>query len=470
MGIQLERAGIDSFAIFEKADDLGGTWRDNTYPGAACDSPCFAYCYSFEQKTDWSHKWAPQAEILEYIGHCADKYGLRPHIRFGTEIAGARFDDEEGVWQLETTGGERFVAEILVSAVGQLSRPAVPEIAGLASFRGDCFHSARWNHDVELEGRNVAVVGNAASAIQFIPEIAPLARRLTIFQRSANWMIPRGDRAYRESEKRRFGRHPWLARLYRWSLWLRFEIRFPVFRQNRIMSRSMARLCEMSMRSLVADRELQEHLIPDYPIGGRRFLISDDYYQALGRDNVEVVTCGIDYLTADAVVDSDGRSHPADVVILATGFESTSFLAPMKIEGPGRRSLEQEWKDGAKAYLGISVAGFPNFFVMYGPNTNLGHNSILFMIECQARYILECVQRMEALDLKYLDLRREVMDDYNERLQRELAGTVWAATPRSWYKTADGKITNNWSGTTARYWWRTRKVDLDLYHQRRLGS
>jgi len=466
LGIQLRRAGIRSFTILEKAEQLGGTWRDNIYPGAACDTPSFAYCFSFEQKTDWSRKWAPQSEILEYLEHCARKYELLPHIRFGTEVSGARFDDEQGIWKVVTRSGETLTADVLVSAVGQLNRPYVPALPGLQRFRGDCFHSARWDPDFEPSGRNIAVIGNAASAIQFVPELAKRAARLSIFQRSANWMLPRGDRPYSEAEKRRFARHPTLARLYRWWIWLSFELRYPVFRRNRLLGRRIEALAKRNMRSQISDPVLQRALVPAYPIGGKRILISDDYYAALARDNVEVVTSPIDRVCENGVLTRDGRTHPADAVILATGFESTSFLAPMAIEGSGGRSLEHEWKDGAEAYLGISVAGFPNFFLMYGPNTNLGHNSIIFMIECQTRYILDCLRKMDARGLATLELRREAMDDYNARLQRELERSVWAATPQSWYKTADGRITNNWSGTTARYWWRTRKADLRVYEQR----
>ena len=278
-------------------------------------------------------------------------------------------------------------------------------------------------------------------------------------------MLPKLDREYSEAEKRRFSRHPLLARLYRWWIWLSFELRYPIFRRNGFLSRRLEGLADRSMRAVVADPQLQEILVPDYPIGGKRILISDDYYATLNRDDVEVVTRDIDHLTDDAVVTRDGRRLPVDVVILATGFESTAFLAPMAIAGLDRRSLESEWKEGAQAHLGMSVAGFPNFFMTYGPNTNLGHNSILFMIECQARYIVDCIRQLVAHDLKYLDLRREVMDAYNERLQKELERTVWAATGKSWYKTEDGRITNNWSGTTTRYWWRTRKLDISLYHQ-----
>ncbi len=463
LGIQLKRAGIHSFTIFEKAAQLGGTWRDNTYPGAACDVPAFAYCFSFEQGTNWSRKWAPQSEILAYMEHCARKHRLLPHIRFDTEIAGARFDAEQGRWTLRTTAGEEIAADVLVSATGQLNRPVVPRLPGLDRFRGKSFHSARWDHTYDLTGRTVAVVGNAASAIQFIPQIAPVVRQLHVFQRSANWMVPRGDRAYTEREKRRFARHRLLARLYRWWIWLQYEMQWPLFRRNRFAARHVTRRAADNLSAHVADPRTRDVLTPDYPIGGKRILISDDYYQALGRRNVELVTSGIDGFTEAAVVTRDGQTRPVDAVILATGFDSTSFLAPMEIEGLNGRSLHAEWRHGARAFLGITVAGFPNLFLTYGPNTNLGHNSIIFMIECQVRYIIDCIEQLVARDLKYMDLRHDVMETYNARLQEELRATVWATTDRSWYKTADGTITNNWSGSTIRYWWRTRRADLGCY-------
>ncbi len=466
LGIQLKKRGIESFTIFEKSDRVGGTWRDNTYPGACCDVPAFAYCFSFEQKTDWSRKWAPQAEILDYMEHCARKYDLIRHIRFNTEITDARWNDEECVWRLRTSRGEEIVADVLVSGVGQLNRPFTPKIDGMERFRGVSFHSACWRHDVDFTGKRVAVVGNAASAIQFIPQIAPKVAQLYIFQRSANWMIPRGDRSYTEAEKKRFASNPLLSRLYRWSIWLRHEMNWPMFRGNGFVSRRTARAAEQHMRSIVKDPKLQDVLVPDYPIGGKRILISDDYYQSLNRENVEVVTSPIRHIIEHSVMTRDGRTLPVDVIILATGFESTDFLAPIKIEGRHGRPLKEEWRDGARAYLGIAVPDFPNLFLMYGPNTNLGHNSIIFMIECQTNYILDCLAQMDANRLAAIDLRREIMDEFDARLQDELDRTVWASTGKSWYKTEEGRITNNWFGTTTRYWWKTRHADISLFHQR----
>jgi len=469
LAIRLLRTGAGEPVILEKAERLGGTWRENTYPGAACDLMSFAYCFSFEQKTDWSRKWSPQPEILEYLDHCAEKYGVLPHVRFGTEVLGARFDEATGTWHVRTRCDgreETLEADVLVSGVGQLHRPWTPEVPGLDAFAGATFHSAEWRHDVALAGKRIGVVGNGASAIQFIPEIAREAARVEVFQRTPNWIIPRGDRAYTEAEKRRFARHPWLAKLYRWLIWARQEaLFFPVMVGHRWLSKRLEEFALENMREHVRDPELQEALTPDYPVGGKRVLIHDDYYPALARANVELVTSPIERADATGLVTADGRHHDFDVIVFATGFDTTHFLAPMRIEGRGGRVLDQEWKDGAEAYLGIAVAGFPNFFMMYGPNTNLGHNSIIFMIECQAEYVLQCVQRLGERGLRWLDLHPAVQRAFNQRLHRDLERTAWARTDHSWYKTAAGKITNNWSSTTLRYWWDTRKPDFGEYRE-----
>lgn len=463
LAIHLLRDGIRSFRIYEKGDGVGGTWRDNTYPGAACDLASFAYCFSFEQKTDWSRKWSPQEEILEYMRGCADKYGLGAYACLGTEIAGARFDESDRLWRLRTAGGEEIEADVVVSGVGQLSRPAIPAIEGLDRFTGKVFHSARWDHDYHLPGRRVAVLGNAASAIQFIPPVARKVARLFVFQRSANWMAPRNDRAYTPSEKERFTRYPLLAKLYRWWIWILHELWFPVFRGNSTIGAIWERGAVRYMESIVADPELRRALVPDYPIGAKRILISDDYYQALVRDNVELVTEPIARLTEHAIVTASGRKIEVDAVILATGFRSTEFLAPIEVRGRRGVSLGEAWKDGPKAYYGMAASGFPNFFMMYGPNTNLGHNSIIFMIECQTGYIMQCIRRLRSDGLATLEIRADVVEAYDRRLQQELGRTAWAAVDHSWYKDASGRITNNWSGTTARYWWHTRRANPEDY-------
>ena len=463
LAIQLKKAGIESFTIFEKGARLGGTWRDNVYPGCACDVPSFLYCFSFEPKHDWSRKWAPQAEILDYLEKCADKYELVPHIRFSTGVESARFDAAAGLWRVRTTRGEEVVAEVLVSGVGQLNRPHVPQIPGLEEFAGESFHSARWNQDYVLDGKDVAVVGNAASAVQFVPEIAPRVRNLYVLQRSANWMLPKQDGPYTERDQETFHLFPFLAVLYRWLIWFFLEIRFTLFRKNRLARWIATRIASEHLADQVSAPELRKALTPDYRIGAKRILISDDYYPALQRNNVRLLTDGIDRVTRDGIVVTSGDLLRVDAVIFATGFESTSFLAPMTLYGKNGTSLSEAWKDGAEAYLGITVSGFPNFFMLYGPNTNLGHNSIIFMLECQVRYIVQIIEHMVRRRLKAVEVRPEVMATYNRWMRAELDETVWAEVGKSWYKTASGRITNNWSRTTTSYWWRTRRVDFMAY-------
>jgi cation diffusion facilitator CzcD-associated flavoprotein CzcO len=464
LAIRLKRLGIESFTILEKADRLGGTWRENTYPGAACDVPSILYSFSFEPKSDWSRLWSPQAEIREYMEDCTRRNDVLRHVRFGVEVTGARFAERAGTWTVRTAAGESIEADVLVCAVGQLHHPSIPSLPGLETFQGQWFHSARWNHDCDLAGKRVAVVGNAASAIQFIPEIAKRTAWLGVFQRSANWMVPRLDRAYTAREQWALAHVPGLRRFLRAFAWLSLELwLYPLMRQVRRLQRLHASASTRYMESVVADPPLRAALTPDYPIGGKRILLTDGYYETLQRDDVSLLTAPIERIEADAVVTGDGRRHPADVIILATGFRTNPFLASLTIEGRGGRVLAKDWADGAHAYYGLTVAGYPNFFMLYGLNTNLGHNSIIFMLECQMRYVLSAVRRLEADDLLFLDLKPEVMRRFNERLQAVLCDSAWAAAGPSWYKDASGRITNNWPWSTLWYWWCTRALAVTDY-------
>jgi cation diffusion facilitator CzcD-associated flavoprotein CzcO len=465
MGIQLLKAGISSFTILEKSDQVGGTWLDNQYPGAACDVPSHYYCFSFEPNPDWTHKYSRQPEIQRYLAHCAEKYRILPHVHFGTEVASASFDEASATWRVRTKRGETFEADVLVSGVGQLNRPFVPDLPGLSEFEGVSFHSARWNKAHDLNGKNVAVIGNGASAIQFIPHVAKQARKLTIFQRSPNWIVPRGDYAYGENAKKWFRRFPLALKPYRWWFYLRHEINYLAFGAQGRMARFMETAARAHMETHVPDPALRARLTPDYRVGCKRILIDDDFMPALARPNVEVVTEPIERIERDGVRTKDGVVHPADTLVLATGFETQSFLAPIQIEGLGGRKLDQVWGKGAEAYLGLTVSGFPNFFMMYGPNTNLGHNSIIFMIECQVRYAMQCIQALRKRGLRWLDVRPDVQQRYNAELQKELGETAWSAGCKSWYKNAEGKVTNNWSTWTVRYWWRTRRAKLADFEQ-----
>jgi cation diffusion facilitator CzcD-associated flavoprotein CzcO len=465
LGIHLKKRGIDSFTIFEKAGRVGGTWRENTYPGAECDIPSALYSYSFERNPNWTHKWSEQEEILAYLEHCARKYGLDPHIRFNQRVDDLHFDEAQGRWRL-TVGGRVEEFDAVVCAIGQLHKPMTPAIPGAGMFRGPTFHSAQWNHDVSLEGRNVCCIGNAASALQFIPRIAPLCKKLTVFQRSANWVVPKNDREYTAFEKKLGAVFPPLLMYYRFVIYMRGEgMLFPLMSGSSGFLRRMSEKKALDyINEKIRDPELRKKLVPDYPMGAKRILFSDDYYDALDRDNVTVVTEPIDRIDAGGVVTKDGAAHPADVLIYATGFETTSFLTPMQVHGLGGESLNAKWaREGAEAYLGITHTGFPNFFMMYGPNTNLGHNSIVIMIEAQTRYILSCLNALDARSARSLNVKAQVQRSYNEWVQRRLQASVWARVNKSWYKNEQGKITNNWVGRTTEYRRRTRSMNPDDY-------
>jgi len=361
--------------------------------------------------------------------------------------------------------GETVESQFVVTGVGQLHRPAFPSLQGREDFAGPQFHSARWNHEVELAGRRIAVIGNAASAVQFVPQIAPLASQLTIFQRSANWLMPRNDHLYSPRVQRTMTRWPWLAKALHDFQWFFFgELQLtPLMKQVRIVQWLATLRSKAHLRRQVQDPALRAKLVPDYPIGAKRVLFNDDYYPTLGRANVRLVTDAIERIEPDAVRSKGGERFAADVIIYATGFHATDFLAPMSVTGAGGRDLKQEWAHGAHAYLGVTVSGFPNLFMLYGPNTNLGHNSILVMIEAQVGYIIDAIRQMDASGVRRLDVKRPVMEEYNRWLQGDLARSVWAADKQSWYKLADGTITNNWPHSTIRYRKLLRRADLAAY-------
>ena len=477
MAIQLRRSGVTDMTILEQSDGVGGTWRDNTYPGSGCDVPSHLYSFSFASKTDWSRRFAEQPEILGYAESCVDRFDLARHIRFNTTVDEAHFDEERGQWRLSVTprGGPtgEVVTDVVVFACGQLNRPAFADLPGAESFAGDSFHSARWDHHCQLEGRRVAVIGNGASAIQFVPPVARQASALTIFQRSTNYIGPKPDRAYGAVERWCLEHIRPFELAYRWKIYWSFEARWLLFRRDGWPGRRLAATFDKGIRSqVVSDRLPEASVVPDYPLGCKRILISNDWYPTLHRPNVDVVTDPIDHVEADAVVTAGGRRHPADVLIYATGFHTTDFLSHITITGVEGRKLADEWKAGAEAYLGITVPGFPNCFMLYGPNTNLGHNSILFMVERQVSYVLQALALTTAAGRSSrsrvsLDVRPEAFRRDSQRTQRLMTTTAWAGSCRSWYKTATGRITNNWPSWTLRYWLdtlRVRRDDVVLHH------
>ena len=431
-------------------------------PAATC--PRCSTAFPFEPNPDWSRKYSPHDEIRDYFEHCTDKYGLRDKLRLNTRVQSATYDENNGTWSLQLDDGEVLHSRSVVSALGQLNVPNIPDFDGLERFAGARFHSARWDHSVDLTGKRVAVIGNAASALQFIPPVANDADQLYIYQRSANYIIPRNDREFSAAEQSRFRRFPLLQRLLRVARYAVQElILFPAMMPGSLRRRLVEKAARDYLAEQVPDPALREKLTPDYPLGCKRVLISDDYYEAMTRPNVELVTSPIEGVDENGVVTADGESRPVDVLIFGTGFAATEFLATLEVTGRGGRRLSESWSQGAEAYRGVAVADYPNFFMLYGPNTNLGHNSIIFMVEQQSRYISRCIDKLLSHSLSELEVKPSVMRAYNDRLQGQLAGTVWAEDCGSWYKNASGRITNNWPGTTTAYWWHMHGVEFSDY-------
>jgi cation diffusion facilitator CzcD-associated flavoprotein CzcO len=453
LAIRLRRAGVRDVTVLEKAAELGGTWRDNVYPGAACDIPSNLYSFSFERGHDWSRRFPLQEEILGYLRACAAKYGIRP--RFGAEVEEATFDEDRGLWRVRTTAGEEFTARALVTACGQLNRPAYPGFPN--AFGGTAFHSSRWNHDYDLGGKRVAVIGTGASAIQFLPYVAERAETVHVFQRTPPYVVDKADRPYARWERGLQRWVPGLRTLSRASTYARLEARGLAFitaprLMGRVEGAFRRRLAEQ-----VADPVLRSALTPGYVMGCKRVLLSDDYYATLNKPGVELVTEPIERLSETGVVTRDGREREVDAVIYGTGFRAQAFVAPMRVRGLGGQELNEAWRDGAEAYLGIAVSGFPNLFLTYGPNTNLGHNSIIYMLESQFNYIVGCVRALTRA--KYIDVRPDVQNAFNRALQYRFRDTVWASGCESWYMNEDGKIVNNWPGYTFAYRRATRRPD-----------
>ncbi|WP_245549182.1 flavin-containing monooxygenase [Noviherbaspirillum massiliense] len=463
LAIALKREGIHEFLILEKGRDVGGCWRDNVYPGAACDVPSHLYSFSFEPNWNWSRKYATQPEIFAYLKQVARKYRLEGLLRLNTEVASASYDEAEHVWRVELANGSVLHARMVVTATGQLSRPAYPGLPGLESFAGKSFHSATWDREYSLKGKRVAVIGTGASAIQFIPEVAVEVQHLKVFQRSPAYVIPRSDRAYRDWEKAMFHRFPFTMKMVRAAIYLRnesFAIGFTRFRHLTSLLGGIPFKRLLAVQ--VPDPELRRKLTPDYPVGCKRILISNDYLKALARPNVELVTEGIERITPTGIITKDGRQHEVDAIIFGTGFAATEFLTPMKVYGMGGIELSTAWKNGAEAYLGISIPRFPNFFMLYGPNTNLGHNSIVYMLESQIRHVIACRKKMRESGARSMQVRQEACAGYNARIQARFRHTVWNGCT-SWYIDASGRNTINWPGFTFRYRAMTRDPDMQHY-------
>jgi len=451
-GAKLLERGRRNFAIFEKAHEVGGTWRDNTYPGCACDVPAHLYSLSFAPNPDWSRAFARQPEIQRYLIDTVEALGLRPFIRFGREIVSLVFDEAAGRWTLTDAEGRVATARAVIAAPGPLSRPSYPKIDGLETFAGEQFHSAHWNHGYDFAGKTVAVIGTGASAIQFIPEIAPEVARLDVYQRTPAWVFPKPDPVFSEKTKDRFRRFPWLREGYRRFIYAFLEWRALGFGRYPKLLTLMQRLAQRHLDQSVADPELRAKLQPDYMVGCKRITISEDYYPALQRPNVHLITEPIDAVTQTGVTTADGSERPVDCIILGTGFDAVKPLDGMTIRGRSGRRLEEEWEPGPEAYYGITVSGYPNFFLLAGPNTGLGHNSIVFMLESQVAYVLDALVRLDAAEADWMDVRPEVQAAFNEKTQAQLARSVWQTGKcKSWYQTESGKNVTLWPGFTFEY-------------------
>lgn len=462
MGVQLVRAGIRSFTILEKSSRLGGTWWDNTYPGAQCDVRSHLYSFSFAPNPDWSRVFAPQREILAYMERVAERWSLQAHMRFDTELAAAHFDEARGCWHLRTAHGDPLEADVLVCSTGPLSQPRWPDVPGLDSFGGKLLHTARWDHTFDAHGKTVAVIGTAASAVQLIPEIAPQVRQLHVFQRTPNWIVPRPDRAYRPWEKV-LSRIPPFGRLRRWChYWLHERNRLG-FNQGTKMARLVEGFAQHHLRKQIADPALAAKLMPDYPFGCKRVLLTNDYYPTLTRPNVELVTDPMARIERDAIVTRDGRTRSVDVIVCATGFDTLHLLGSVDVRGLGGTALADVWRDAPHAYHGVTVAGFPNLFLLLGPNTGTGHTSTLLYIEPQVDYILRALRELRHRRRTWLAVQPEIMDAHNRALQARLSKTVWAGSCSSWYKNAGGRIAAIFPGYSFEYRRTMRNLRFEGY-------
>jgi len=461
--IALDRAGLSDFVILEAAGEIGGTWRDNQYPGACCDVPSHLYSFSFELNPNWGHRFSPAAEIHAYQRHVREQYGLGDRIRYRFEAVSA--DYSAGGWLVLSSRGEQLRVRYLLTAIGALRIPNKPEFPGLDVFRGKVMHSAEWDHGYDPQGKRMIVIGSAASAVQIIPQLAAVATRMTVMQRTANYLIARRDRKISDFEKRMFRKLPWIQRLFRWRQYLINDFLFHAnFSGKASLRKSLLHgLVHRHMKHQVRDPALLEKLTPSYEIGCKRLLLSDDYLPAIQRDNVDLVTDGIARFTENSLVTDRGEEIKADLVVLATGFETVRLFGDLKIGGPNGVSLEQAWKGEIRAHRSVAVKGFPNFFMMFGPNSGLGHSSIIIMLEAQARYISHLLRKARESGQPTILVRPDAEVAYNKALQSALKNTVWNSGCSSWYKDEQGRIFTLWPHTTSRFIREMRNIRLGEY-------
>jgi len=463
MAIRLKQTGVEDFVVFERDEEVGGTWWANTYPGCQCDVPSHLYSYSFALNPEWTRTYPLQPEIRDYLRDCADRYGVRPHLRLGCTVERAEWDDEAELWRLETSDGP-FTAQMVIAAPGPLSEPRIPDLPGMEDFRGTVFHTARWNHDHDLTGRKVAVVGTGASAIQTVPRIQPLADQVTVFQRTPPWVVPHRDRPLTGFEHELYRRLPAAQRTARTAVYLGRELLVTGLVYRPRLMNLVQKAAEAHLARQVPDPDLRAKLTPDYVLGCKRILPSNEWYPAITRPNVELVPSAVTEIRPDGVVGADGVLHEADTLIFATGFHVTDAPFAQFIRGRDGQRLDDLWQGSPQAYRGGAVPGFPNLFWMIGPNTGLGHNSMVFMIEAQLNYLLAALETMERRGASQIEVRQDAYEAYNAHLQERLAGTVWnTGGCSSWYLDANGRNATIWPDFTFRYWRQTRRFDEPAY-------
>ena len=466
MAIKLREAGFEDVVVLERGGDVGGTWRDNTYPGAACDVPSHLYSFSFAPNPDWSRSFSAQPEILDYLRRCADRHGVRDLTRFGHEVTAASWDETDDRWDITTTRGQ-FRARYLIGGMGPLAEPSIPDVPGLDEFQGEMWHSARWDHGSDLTGKRVAVIGTGASAIQFVPEIQPVVEHLDVYQRTAPWVMRRRDRAISGWERRLYRVAPGVQLLVRAAIYWARECFFLGFKRAPGILRMGQRLATRQLRAQVHDRSLRARLTPAYSMGCKRVLLSNDYYPALVQPNVDVVAGGIERITATGVVGRDGVERRADVIIFGTGFHATEPPQMDVLRGRRGVTLREAWTDGMSAFKGTAVNGFPNLFMLVGPNTGLGHNSMVYMIESQVAYVVEALSHLRSERLGVIEVREDAERAWNDKVQSAMTGTVWMTGGcASWYLDGSGRNTTLWPGFSFEFRRELRRFDPASY---RLG-
>jgi cation diffusion facilitator CzcD-associated flavoprotein CzcO len=460
--VMLKRAGYENVRVFERGARIGGVWHHNTYPGAACDVPSHLYEFSFAPNPRWSRRYAPQAEIQAYLEDVARRHGVLDRISTATEVQSARWDGERDKWLLETSAGPHE-ADLLLTACGQLSVPKLPAIDGLADFDGPVFHTARWRHDVALEGRRVAMLGTGCSAIQVVPAIQPLVEHVDVYQRSPGWTIPKMDFPYSERTQRLMERFPILQRLDRAAVFAFMELGALGMTGHPSILRPFRAAGRHQIKKAIEDPELRRKVTPTDEIGCKRIMLTDEWYPALGKPNVELVTDRIATVTPSGIRTEDGVERPADVLVLATGFQTHGFVAPMEISGVGDRSLAEEWREVPRAYLGMSVPGFPNMFLLYGPNTNGGTGSVIYVIEAAMQHVIAALQQLHRARASRIELRRAAASAFDRELRAALVHSVWHTGCTSWYLDENGNDPNQWPWLWSRYRKRTSQLEPGAY-------